>query len=105
MSMPKKFADYAIRIEPADVFDNAIVGISKDKVLVYSHERIIQILIRQNDFTTEDAVEWADYNIYPIIDAERPQFRVTYASGYAFKSKKRLDDIVRGMRDYHPRYR
>jgi hypothetical protein len=105
MSMPKKFAEYAIRIEPAEVFDNAIVGISKDKVLIYSHERIVQILIAQNDFTIEDAMEWADYNIYPIIDAERPQFKVTYASRYAFKSKKRLKDIVRGMRDCHPRYR
>jgi hypothetical protein len=105
MSMPKKFADYAIRIEPAEVFDNAIVGISKDKVLIYSHERIVQILIAQNDYTTEDAIEWADYNIYPIIDTERPQFKVTYASRYAFKSKKRLKDIVRGMRDSHPRYR
>jgi len=105
MSMPKKFAEYAIRIEPADVFDNAIVGISKDKVLIYSHERIVQILAEQNDYTTEDAIEWADYNIYPIIDTERPQFKVTYASRYAFKSKKRIKDIVRGMRDSHPRYR
>lgn len=103
--MPKKFADYAIRIEPAEVFDNAIVGISKDKVLIYSHERIVQILIAQNNFTEDGAVEWADYNIYPIIDAERPQFRVTYAARYAFKSKKRLKDIVRGMLDHHPRYR
>ena len=103
--MPKKFADYAIRIEPSEVFDNAIVGISKDKVLIYSHERIVQILIAQNNFTTEDAVEWADYNIYPIIDAERPQFRVTYASRYAFKSKKRMIDIINGMQDYHPKYK
>ena len=105
MSMPKKFADYAIRIEPAEVFDNAIVGISKDKVLIYSHSRIIQILMEQEKSTEDDAIEWAEYNIYPIIDAERPQFRVTYAYKYAFSSKKRLKDIVRGMRDYHPRYR
>lgn len=105
MSMPKKFADYAIRIEPSEVFDNAIVGISKDKVLIYSHNRIIQILMEQNRFTEDDAVEWSEYNIYPIIDAERPQFRVTYAARYAFKSKKRLKDIVIGKLDYHPRYR
>ena len=104
MSMPKKFADHAIRIEPAEVFDNAIVGISKDKVLIYSHSRIIQILMEQNEFTEDDAVEWAEYNIYPIIDAERPQFRVTYAARYAFKSCKRIKEIVKGVRDFHPKF-
>ena len=88
MSMPKKFADHAIRIEPAEVFDNAIVGISKDKVLIYSHSRIIQILMEQNEFT----------------DAERPQFRVTYAARYAFKSCKRIKEIVKGVRDFHPKF-
>jgi hypothetical protein len=104
MSISKKFADYAIRIEPSEVFDNAIVGISKERTLIYSIHRIIQILMEQSSFTEDEAVEWADYNILPILDADRPQFKVTYAYKYEFRSRKRIKDIVAGKRGYHPKY-
>lgn len=105
MSKAKKFAEHAIRIEPAEVYDNAIVGISKDKLLIYSHERIMQILMHYESMDYDDALDWAGYNIYSVINEEKPQFKVSYALRYRIKSQKAIRDICLGRRDYHPRYR
>lgn len=47
----------------ADGFDAAIVGVSSYYNLVYSIEKIIQILVSRNDWTYEEASEYFFYNI------------------------------------------
>lgn len=98
MSINKKFADYAVRIEPSDVYDHAIVGLSKDKVLIYSHERIMQILMDWENMDEEEAKDWADFNIYNIIDQARPQFRVSFARSHRWKLPFGSKKIKKGVR-------
>lgn len=47
--------------------DKAILGVAVgadyDNLMVYSIERIVAELMRQNDWTADDAWEWFDYNI------------------------------------------
>tara|TARA_R100000995_G_C3460308_1_gene112773 strand:+ start:212 stop:466 length:255 start_codon:yes stop_codon:yes gene_type:complete len=45
----------------ADGFDDAVIGITRDKILVYSIEKTIQILME--DMSEIDAIEHLDYNI------------------------------------------
>ena len=46
----------------ADGFDDAVIGITRDKILVYSIEKTIQILMEE-DMSEIDAIEHLDYNI------------------------------------------
>ena len=43
--MTKYHAD-AIRIEPAEWFDDAIIGTTKDGFLIYSYYRLVQVHMR-----------------------------------------------------------
>lgn len=47
--------------------DKAVLGVAVgadyDNLMVYSIERIVAELMRQNDWTVDDAWEWFDYNI------------------------------------------
>ena len=45
----------------ADGFDDAVIGITRDKILVYSIEKTIQILME--DMSEIDAIEHLNYNI------------------------------------------
>lgn len=80
-----KYAEYAIRIEPSEVFDLAIIGVSKDKVIIYSFYRLIDILEWHGSCSEEEAKDWFDYNIMGLIDNDRPQFRVHYSKRYIWK--------------------
>ena len=94
----KKTANYAIRIEPSKVYDHAIVGMSKDKVLIYSHDRIIQILMGYENMDEDDAHEWADFNIYNVVNPIRQEFRVTYARKYRWKLPFTIKKVNKGVR-------
>jgi hypothetical protein len=47
----------------ADGFDAAIIGVSSDYRLVYSIEKIIEILVSRNNWTHEDAADYFFFNI------------------------------------------
>ena len=49
-----------------DGLDAAIVG-SKDGLLVYSDEKIINVLIEENSWHYEDALEWLSFNIHGLV--------------------------------------
>jgi hypothetical protein len=54
----------ALRMEPADYYDEAIVGYDPiDDRFIYNEDKVIDILITKEEMSTEDAVEWYDYNI------------------------------------------
>jgi len=98
MSKNKKYADYAIRIEPSEVYDHAIVGMSKDKVLIYSHERIIQILMGYDNMDEDEANQWAEFNIYNVVNPDRQEFRVTCARKYRWKLPFTIKKVIKGVR-------
>lgn len=47
----------------ADGFDAAIIGVSSDYRLVYSIEKIIEVLVLRNNWTHKDAADYFFSNI------------------------------------------
>ena len=54
--------DAAILTLP-DYFDDALVGLSLEEVVVYDEDKVIDILMQHDEMTWEDAVEHYAYNI------------------------------------------
>ena len=54
----------ALQLDPR-YFDDAVIGISFNYgcVLVYDYDRIIELLVENEDMNTKEAIEHADYNI------------------------------------------
>jgi len=48
----------------SDGYDDAVMGISTDGRLVYSVEKMIEILLRDGDMNEEEAIEWLEYNTF-----------------------------------------
>jgi hypothetical protein len=48
----------------ADGYDSAVMGISTNGRLVYSVEKMIEILMRDGDMSVDDATEWLEYNTF-----------------------------------------
>ena len=45
-----------------DDYDTAILGYTDDGRLVYSYEKMVEWLVENDNMTSDDAVEWLDYN-------------------------------------------
>lgn len=43
-------------------YDDALIGISHDNRAVYDYHKMIEWLIKEEDFTAEEAMEWIDFN-------------------------------------------
>jgi hypothetical protein len=48
----------------SDGYDDAAIGVSTDGRLVYSVEKMIEILMRDGDMSVDDATEWLEYNTF-----------------------------------------
>jgi hypothetical protein len=48
----------------SDGYDDAVMGISTNGRLVYSVEKMIEILLRDGDMNEEEAIEWLEYNTF-----------------------------------------
>jgi hypothetical protein len=48
----------------SDGYDDAAIGVSTDGRLVYSVEKMIEILIRDGGLNKVDAIEWLEYNTF-----------------------------------------
>lgn len=44
-------------------YASAIIGISTEGNIVYSYEKMIDYLMKTDDMTYEDAIDWIDYNV------------------------------------------
>ena len=55
------------KIVKADGFEDAIIGvggrINMPEVLIYSYNKCVKILMKRDNFTYEEAIEWMDYNV------------------------------------------
>lgn len=64
MKRKKKTCNHAVRIEPREDFDKAIVGRMPDGMLIYSFHELVKIIIEINeDWDEEMARDWIDFNI------------------------------------------
>ena len=43
-------------------FSSAIIGVSSDYHIVYDYEKMVEHLVKYDEMTYEEAVEWIDYN-------------------------------------------
>ena len=43
-------------------FDDAIIGITTDGIVVYDYNKMVESLMRTDGMSQEDATEWIDYN-------------------------------------------
>ena len=45
-----------------DSFDDALIGISEDNRAIYDYDLMVEWLMREDGMTSEEAMEWIDYN-------------------------------------------
>ena len=67
----------------ADGFDEAIIGVGRqfDKPdrLIYDYDKCLAILMLDQDFTEEEAIEWMEYNVVGAYVGEgTPIFKIDY---------------------------
>lgn len=43
-------------------YDDALIGVSEDNRAIYDFEKMVQWLIHTEKCTTEEAIEWIEYN-------------------------------------------
>lgn len=51
-----------IIILEGDEFANGFIGLSVDNRVVYSYDKLIDSLSRFNGWSTDEAIEWLEYN-------------------------------------------
>lgn len=74
-SLKKLFTDAKISLKGRDVdgyenvllfenfsYDDALIGISNDGRAVYDFDKMVEWLVKTQDFTEEEAIEWIEYN-------------------------------------------
>jgi hypothetical protein len=52
----------ALRLEPKETYDNAIIGLTSDGRIVYSEAKILMALQEVDGMEYEEALEWYEYN-------------------------------------------
>lgn len=43
-------------------FSTAIIGVTDDYHIVYDYDKMVEHLVKYEDMTEEEAIEWLDYN-------------------------------------------
>lgn len=46
-----------------DYLDEAIIGVSVDGNVVYDYDKLVEIYVKHDGMTYEDAVDWIEYNV------------------------------------------
>lgn len=93
-----KYAKHAIRIEPSEWYDLAIVGVSSDKVLIYSKYRLIAVCMLEQGLDYETALDWVEFNMEFIPSDKKPEFRVSYARKYQWALPLDIERIKKRFR-------
>ena len=57
-----------INIGLLDGMSAAAIGISGDQQIIYSYNKMVEILVNRDGMTTEEAIEFIDYNTIRVID-------------------------------------
>lgn len=60
----EQYGDLGFELLTADGFDDAIIGIdSKNGRVIYSVEKMAEILMRDDEINEDEAFEYLDYNV------------------------------------------
>lgn len=43
-------------------YDSALIGVTDDNRAVYDYEKMVEWLVKEQDFSEEDAADWISYN-------------------------------------------
>lgn len=54
----------ALLMEPREVYDTAVVGMTFDGRAIYDQEHVIHCTMTADGMTFEDAVEWHEFNTF-----------------------------------------
>ena len=46
-----------------DEYADSAIGLSEDNHIVYDYEKMIESLMKQNNWTDTEAIEWIDFNL------------------------------------------
>lgn len=49
-------------------YDDAIIGVTTDDRVVYSYDLMVKQLMKDENWTEEEAVEWIEYNTVRALD-------------------------------------
>lgn len=74
----ENFGEGVAVLEP-EYFDKAIIGTSETGRLVYSYDKLVEVLAEAGQMPEEDAVEWVEYNTIP----QPPQHGRTFPDSLA----------------------
>ena len=81
-----KYAKNALRIEPREYYDYAIVGVCKKrKVFIYSWYRLVAICMHEQEIKFDEyeyAVDWIEFNTISWVNPTKPEFLVTNNKKY-----------------------
>jgi hypothetical protein len=51
-----------------DGLDEAIMGYSQDGLLIYSYDLMLDLFMKQNEWTQLEAEEWIDFNVLGLLN-------------------------------------
>lgn len=43
-------------------YDDALIGVSQDGRAIYDYDKMVEWLMKEEDWSMEEAIEWIDYN-------------------------------------------
>ena len=43
-------------------YDDALIGVSEDRRAIYSFEKMVEWLMKKDNISEEEAIEWIEYN-------------------------------------------
>tara|TARA_R110000823_G_scaffold298072_1_gene418333 strand:- start:543 stop:803 length:261 start_codon:yes stop_codon:yes gene_type:complete len=69
----------------ADGLDDGIIGFgnqaSRPGVVIYDYDKCVQIFMKENNWSHEDAIEWMDFNVVSAYVGESTPIFITARSG------------------------
>lgn len=51
-----------------DGLDEAVMGHSQDGLLIYNYELMLDLFMKQNEWTQSEAEEWIDFNVLGLLN-------------------------------------
>ena len=54
----------ALLLEPREVYDRAVLGVTLDGRAIYDSEHVIRCTMQADGMSLEDAVEWHEFNTF-----------------------------------------
>lgn len=66
-----ELAPGALLMEPREVYDDALLGVTFDGRAIYDQEHVIRCTMTADGMTFEDAVEWHEFNTFCVYNGPK----------------------------------